>query len=203
MQRPEPPPPQDADKEFRAIEAALLETARGRWFLAEHGRRSRRMETSALETAIGQLKSSLRAPPAVVGRIKSDLQALVEEVTTARSAVMQRVPVPAKDSPEVNGTHAPQGILQAAEELHELAWALQSRDVDAETCTRIGRQAASIFALAAQQSQESQRARRFSEALDRLMERLQATLQAVDQEQQAPGEDAEAIPASAIKAAVA
>ena len=33
----------DPEHEYRAIERALVETARGRWFLAEHGRRARRL----------------------------------------------------------------------------------------------------------------------------------------------------------------
>lgn len=182
MQRPEPPIPLDAETEFRAIEATLLETARGRWFLSEHGRRSRRMETSALEAAIGQLKSSLRAPPAVVGRMRGDLAALLAEVEAARASLLAREPVPARKDETGIDRHAPHGILRAAEDLHELAWSLQARDVDGETCARIGRQAATIFALAAQQAQESQRARLYAETLDRITDRLRATLTAVEQD---------------------
>ena len=182
MQRPEPPTPQDAETEFRAIEATLLETARGRWFLSEHGRRSRRMETSALESAIGQLKSSLRAPPAVMGRMRGDLTALLGEVEEARNAVLAREAVPPRTAEGAGDRHAPHGILRAAEDLHELAWSLQARDVDSETCARIGRQAATIFALAAQQAQESQRARLYAETLDRIMDSLRQTLSAVEQE---------------------
>ena len=35
----------DVEQEYRAIEAALLDNPRGRWFLAEHGRRSRRLDS--------------------------------------------------------------------------------------------------------------------------------------------------------------
>ena len=35
--------PVNPETEYRAIEAALLESARGRWFLAEHSRRARRI----------------------------------------------------------------------------------------------------------------------------------------------------------------
>ena len=50
----------ETDDEYRAIEAALLESARGRWFLAEHGRRARRLDSALLEDAIGRLQTSLR-----------------------------------------------------------------------------------------------------------------------------------------------
>ena len=52
----------ETDDEYRAIEAALLESARGRWFLAEHGRRARRFDSALLDDAIGRLQSSLRQP---------------------------------------------------------------------------------------------------------------------------------------------
>ena len=39
MQRLSPTTSEDPEGEYRAIESALLESARGRWFLAEHGRR--------------------------------------------------------------------------------------------------------------------------------------------------------------------
>ena len=50
----------DAREEYLTIEAALLETARGRWFLSEHGRRARRLDSALLEDAIGRLQSSIR-----------------------------------------------------------------------------------------------------------------------------------------------
>jgi hypothetical protein len=43
--QPHAPTGFDNDTEYRAIEQALLETPRGRWFLAEHGRRARRRST--------------------------------------------------------------------------------------------------------------------------------------------------------------
>lgn len=34
----------EPEQEYRAIERALVETARGRWFLRQHGRRARRLD---------------------------------------------------------------------------------------------------------------------------------------------------------------
>src|SRR5262245_25585185 len=44
-----------SEGEYEAIEAAVMETARGRWFLAEHARRNRHAETAMLLGAIEAL----------------------------------------------------------------------------------------------------------------------------------------------------
>jgi hypothetical protein len=68
MQRLSPATSDDSETEYRAIEAALLESARGRWLLAEHGRRARRLDSALFEDAIVRLQSSLRQPPALLVR---------------------------------------------------------------------------------------------------------------------------------------
>ena len=72
MQRLSPATSDDSETEYRTIESALLESARGRWFLAEHGRRARRLDSALLEDAIGRLQTSLRQPPALLGQLQAD-----------------------------------------------------------------------------------------------------------------------------------
>jgi hypothetical protein len=67
-------PPED----YEAIEAAVLETARGRWFLAEFARRNRSADTSVLLAAIERLESMLQtqgAPTTPHQPISEDLPA--------------------------------------------------------------------------------------------------------------------------------
>ena len=45
------------EAEYEAIEAAVMETARGRWFLAEFARRNRTADTQVLLDAIGRRRS--------------------------------------------------------------------------------------------------------------------------------------------------
>jgi len=175
--------PLHAEREYRAIEAALLETNRGRWFLAEHSRRSRRLESTQIEDAIGRLKTSLRDPPAVLGRLRTELDSICQVLRQARSTILSRG-VPA--SPHARGpngeTHPPAGLLTAAEELHTLVWSLQAREVNREVCERIGRQAAAIFALSARQAQESDRALQFAETIDAVARRIMAALETIELE---------------------
>ena len=179
--------PLRAEQEYRSIESALLETPRGRWFLAEHSRRSRRLESAHIEEAIGRLKTSLRDPPAVLGRLRTELDSIAQLLRQARSAVLTRPPgSPARPAPPTaagNGeTAAPAGLLKAAEELHTLVWSLQARDVNREVCERIGRQAAAIFALSARQAQESERALQFADMIDGIARRIMAALETIELE---------------------
>ena len=137
MQSPDIEPSLDAEQEYRAIEAALLETARGRWFLAEHSRRSRRLETVQLETAIASLTSSMRDPPALLGRLEADLAQLNDLVQETRTELFQR-----QTAGLEHETPATTGLLAAAENLHELVWSLQSKALEPQVCEQIGRQTA-------------------------------------------------------------
>jgi hypothetical protein len=53
------PPPLSAS-DYEAIEAALLQTSRGRWFLAEYARRNRHADTGMLLGALERLENVVR-----------------------------------------------------------------------------------------------------------------------------------------------
>ncbi len=48
------------DSDYEAIEAAIMETARGRWFLSEYARRHRHADTLTLLAAINSLHDSVK-----------------------------------------------------------------------------------------------------------------------------------------------
>ena len=180
----------DTDKEYRAIESALLESARGRWFLAEHGRRARRLDGAMLEEAIGRLQSSIRQPPALLGQLKSEIEDLTAFVTETRSELLAR---PAALTTTELGDVVPRstvsGILKAAEDMHEAAWSLQARDIDPDSCAAIARSAAAIYALSHQQAVESSRALRLSQALEMAVRRLSALRETILHELEIDGGD--------------
>ena len=60
MSAVEPPEGMKAS-DFETIEAAVMETARGRWFLAEFARRLRAADTQALVQAVERLERRLEA----------------------------------------------------------------------------------------------------------------------------------------------
>lgn len=73
------------NEDFEAIEAAVMETARGRWFLAEHARRQRLAEAAGVFDAIKSLEERLAAqafvpaPPLAPAPDMGALSRLVDE----------------------------------------------------------------------------------------------------------------------------
>ena len=171
----------DVEQEYRAIEAALLNNPRGRWFLAEHGRRARRLDSAILEAAIERLQNSIRQPPALLGQLQSEVEELKRFLGETRADMLARPPKLDTEAP----SNAPaDGILQAAEDLHELAWTLQSNVINADACEKSARQASAIYALSVRQALESERTQKLAIALDAACARLNALLETIDHESQ-------------------
>ncbi|GGE43026.1 hypothetical protein GCM10007276_20350 [Agaricicola taiwanensis] len=78
------------DEDFETIEAAVLETARGRWFLAEYARRQRLAETADLAQAIERLETRLltQRSSQEMERIQIELIDLARAIHQARNDVM-------------------------------------------------------------------------------------------------------------------
>lgn len=176
--------PLDVEQEYRAIEAALLNNPRGRWFLAEHGRRARRLDSLILEEAIERLQNSIRQPPALLGQLQNEIEELGQFLRETRTELMSK-PAKLSDAPQ----DAPaDGILRAAEDLHELAWTLQSNDINADACEKIARQASAIYALSVRQALESERTQKLAIALDAACARLNAVMETITHELEIDGD---------------
>jgi hypothetical protein len=170
--------PDDTEVEYRAIEQTLLQNARGRWFLAEHGRRARRLDTHTLEHALQQLQSSLREPPALLGQLKSELEGLQTLLGASRDQARAKA-----GAAEAGGT-APSahGILKAAEDIHELAWTMQAEPPSGESAERIARNITHLYALTLQQAHESDRIKKLLTAIEQAGERIEAVLETIAHE---------------------
>lgn len=86
--------------EYDAIEAAVMETARGRWFLREYARRNRNADTALVLEAVDRLKETVlaeRTAQAMV-RIRADLQDMASAI--GRTKQDFRTPVPDQASAE-------------------------------------------------------------------------------------------------------
>lgn len=166
------PTPESIETEYRAIEATLLETARGRWFLAEHGRRARRLDSILLEDAIRRLQQSLREPPALLGQLKAEIETLKMTLAETRARLVAKPTVDEGIVP----THA---ILRAAEDIHEIAWALQANPFDPKGCEEIARNAGKLYAMSQTQATHSQRTLDATSALDAAATKLEGILESV------------------------
>lgn len=76
---PEPASADDApleEQDFETIEAAVMETERGRWFLREHARRIREAENGRIEAALARIESRLPAAPGPLRETETRIVAL-------------------------------------------------------------------------------------------------------------------------------
>lgn len=182
MHRLSATPAEDSDGEYRAIEAALSETARGRWFLAEHGRRARRLDSALLDDAIVRLQASLRQPPALLGQLKAEMEDVKQHLAVTRSALLAKS-APAHGAIAVSDT-APQSILKAAEDIHDIAWSLQANPFDPKGCEEIARNASRLYVASQAQAMELARVQATAAALDMAVARVEAILETVIHELQ-------------------
>src|SRR6476646_6539043 len=81
---PVPSPISEAD--YEAIEAAVMETARGRWFLAEFARRNRNADTEMVLSAVDRLEHAMRSQ---AGPRAGDANRLRFELFDMASAIAQ------------------------------------------------------------------------------------------------------------------
>lgn len=169
--------PNDTEAEYRAIEATLLETARGRWFLAEHGRRARRLDSALLEDAIKRLQSSLREPPALLGQLKAEIEAIKAQMAETRATLLAKPVVDESILP----THA---ILKAAEDIHDIAWSLQANPFDPKGCEEIARNAGKLYAMSQSQAAQSKRVVAAATALETSANKLEGILESIMHEMQ-------------------
>lgn len=89
------PEPLLSEEDYGAIEAAVMETARGRWFLAEYARRNRNADTEAVLTAIRRLERLVHSAGALDARdeVTRGMADIAQAIAAAQSA-----PVPASNA---------------------------------------------------------------------------------------------------------
>ena len=120
-----PAPPTGIDhSDYAAIEEAVMETARGRWFLLEYARRQRAAETQNVMDAIGRLES------------------MIQSFRAPLPAIPEAMPAPSLPIPQPNETAA-----NVAERLYDLAWGLRETGAPDTLCDDLERQAAIVGRL--------------------------------------------------------
>jgi hypothetical protein len=73
-------------EDFDLIEAAVMETARGRWFLREYARRNRNADTKVVLDAVERLKEAVLDGRAM-GRMKADLQHMASAIRQTKGEI--------------------------------------------------------------------------------------------------------------------
>lgn len=131
--------------DYDAIEAAVMETARGRWFMAEYAKRNRQADTQQLLTAIGRIErvvglgipetsrdTNLVEAAALIGDLRIDLERISGKAQEGSSGLAAQI------------DRAAGHILGATESIQETAWNLREAGAEEALCDRLDRRAAEI-----------------------------------------------------------
>jgi chemotaxis protein CheZ len=187
---PQPPalmPLSEAD--YDLIEAAVMETGRGRWFLAEYARRNRHSDTMTLLGAIDRLGAAIRGEPSAqaVDRIRLDLFEMAKAIARTKAEIAAIKPdvedsgkfgeVTAELDSIVQATEtATSDILAAAEQVQETAWILREQGIEPEVCDLINAKATDIYTACAFQDLTGQRTGKVIQVLRYLEGRINAMI---------------------------
>ena len=213
---PQPPalmPLSEADYEM--IEAAVMETGRGRWFLAEYARRNRHSDTMTLLGAIGRLEAAIRGERTAqsVDRIRFDLFEMAKAIARTKAEIAAIKPEPEDagkfgevtaelDSIVQTTETATSDILAAAEQIQEIAWTLREQGIEPEVCDLINAKATDIYIACTFQDLTGQRTGKVIQVLRYLEGRINVMIDIWGPDGEAAGENAvtpEAPPAALMR----
>ncbi len=182
-----PSPIRTAD--YEAIEEALLQSTRGRWFLSEYNQRNRTADTSMLLDAITKLETAVLTPQksAENTHIRSNLIEMAEAISQTRSEIAAMRSANQEDCQFTTATEeldaiveatekATSDILEAAEDVQELAWVLREKGSEDEACDRLDARATDIYTACSFQDLTGQRTSKVVNTLRFLENRVLAMI---------------------------
>jgi chemotaxis regulatin CheY-phosphate phosphatase CheZ len=176
--------PEEAD--YAAIESAVMETERGRWFLGQFARRNRHAETERLLDSLSRIERAVSPGRDSVGIDRFRLDVLEMSRAIART----RAEIAAIKPPETDGRiieasgeldsivsateQATSEILAAAERIQEIAWALREAGADASFCDQLDQNSVAVYTSCSFQDLTAQRTRKVIGILAFLESRVNA-----------------------------
>lgn len=152
-------PPSLSAEDYTAIEAAVMETSRGRWFLAEYARRNRQADTIVLLEALKRIEGAVAASPrgaADAQRLRLDLAGVAEALARLKRDLATSVADAAGpgQSPSIErafddmvkvAESADAEVFAIAEHLQEIGWSLREAGDAAEACSELEQQALQLY----------------------------------------------------------
>jgi hypothetical protein len=191
--------------DYEAIEAAVMETEKGRWFLAEYARRNRAADTLTVLDAVAGLERLLRRERRPdIDRIRLDVGEMKDAIDRTKSEIAQlkhdrgelsRVERATSelDSIVTQTEAATSEILGAAEKLQEIAFVLREAGVEPEACDAIEQLIMQIYTACSFQDLTGQRTQKVVHVLRFLESRINSMMDiwGIGEE---PGRQTEAMP---------
>ena len=182
-----------SEADYEAIEEAVLETSRGRWFLAEYARRNRNADTSVLLDAIQKLERTVEAQPAAgvaasIDQIRFDIVEMAAAIAQTKREIAAIKPegedqghaaVAADELGAIvqSTEKATQDILGSTEKIQELAWSIREEGMRDALCDELDKLVTEIYTASSFQDLTGQRISKVVSVLGYLEERLEAMRQ--------------------------
>lgn len=176
--------------DYEDIEEAVLDSERGRWFLAEFARRNRHAETERLLEAIRRLEANLvpqsgSAVAAEISAMRRAICEMAEEIARAKREIASIRPADGNVTEVSDATaeldaiiesteRATSDILSAAEQIQELVWTLREQGAPTEFCDAFDEKAVDIYTACSFQDITGQRTARVVRVLQLLDARINA-----------------------------
>lgn len=184
--------PPDDEHAYDEIEAAVMETSRGRRFLAEYARRNRAADTVAVLAAIEKLQGSLGARSGFMipsERLQNEILEMARAIAQTErdirairpeGAAASQYATASDELDAVVGTteQATSSILGAAEKVQEYAWTMRERSGNEAECDLLDACATEIYTACGFQDITAQRIRSVVGTLRFLDQRIKSMLEA-------------------------
>lgn len=177
------------EADYEAIEGAVMETARGRWFLAEYARRNRNADTRVLLDAIERIESAVRREREnqEKDKLRIDLMEMARAISRTKAEIASIRPHQVENSDLTVASEqldaivrtterATSDILEAAEHVQEAAWTLRESGAEEAVCDELDRRATDIYTACSFQDLTAQRTSRIVQTLRYLEERINAMI---------------------------
>jgi hypothetical protein len=178
-----------SEADYEAIEQAVMETARGRWFLAEFTRRNRQADTTMLLKALERIEDAVTGERTIgtADRVRFDLIEMANAIarTKAEIAAIKPEGNPDRfaaareelDSVVQETEAATSDILACAERIQELAWTMREQGLAPDLCDAIDARATEIYTACSFQDLTGQRTRKVIGVLRYLEGRINAMIE--------------------------
>lgn len=179
-----------SERDYEAIETAVLETARGRWFLGEFARRNRAADTAVLLDAVRRLEGRVAADRQIRDseRLRFDLIEMAKAVALSKDEVAALQPADhrrrgfgvasdALDEVTRMAERATCAIVDAAERMQEAAWTLREGSADPALCDELDRHATAIYTACSVQDLTARQTAHIIQTLRSLESRIESMIE--------------------------
>lgn len=188
MVKSRPPSPLRIE-DYEAIQDAVMETERGRWFLREYAQRNRSADTEVLLSAIQKLHDNLigKSETPDASRITLDLADMANAIAETKKQISamgrengddDKITIASSELDAIVSTaeKATGDILNAAEQVQEIAWSLREKDIDNDASDKLDKYATDIYTACSFQDLTGQRTDKVINVLQFIENRVMAMM---------------------------